>query len=151
AFVKTFKRDYVSGAELRDAESVLAQLGGWIADSSTQAPHSALGMQSPVEYRGGSMNSRQVVTWLLTALLVGGSVLGVARGAPAEPRARAAAPAGLSAGEWQSIATQIRERPYRLEPAAAGGHRAANPAQGWTVAFDTDGVGVQPATGDWTW
>jgi transposase InsO family protein len=27
AFVKTFKRDYVYGAELRDAESVLAQLG----------------------------------------------------------------------------------------------------------------------------
>ena len=28
AFVKTFKRDYVDGAELRDAETVLAQLSG---------------------------------------------------------------------------------------------------------------------------
>lgn len=51
AFVKTFKRDYVSGAELRDAESVLAQLGGWVADYNTQAPHAALGLRSPVEYR----------------------------------------------------------------------------------------------------
>jgi hypothetical protein len=30
---------YVIGAELRDAESVLTQLGGWFADT-TQAPHS---------------------------------------------------------------------------------------------------------------
>src|SRR5947207_11976713 len=51
AFVGTFKRDYVSGAELRDAEAVLAQLGGWIDDCNTQAPHSALGMRSPAEYR----------------------------------------------------------------------------------------------------
>jgi putative transposase len=53
AFVGTFKRDYVSGAELRDAETVLAQLGGWFADYNTQAPHSALGMRSPAEYRAG--------------------------------------------------------------------------------------------------
>jgi hypothetical protein len=26
-----FKRDYVTSAELRDAEMVLAQLGGWFA------------------------------------------------------------------------------------------------------------------------
>jgi len=51
AFVKTFKRDYVDGAELRDAETVLAQLGGWFADYNTRAPHSALGMRSPVDYR----------------------------------------------------------------------------------------------------
>jgi putative transposase len=53
AFVGTFKRDYVNGAELRDAETVLAQLGGWIDDYNTQAPHSALGMRSPAEYRAG--------------------------------------------------------------------------------------------------
>jgi hypothetical protein len=47
----TFKRDYVSGAELRDAESVLAQLGDWFAGYNTQAPHAALGLRSPVEYR----------------------------------------------------------------------------------------------------
>ena len=53
AFVGTFKRDYVNGAELRDAETVLAQLGGWIDDYNTQAPHSALGMRSPADYRAG--------------------------------------------------------------------------------------------------
>jgi len=53
AFVGTFKRDYVSGAELRDAETVLAQLGGWFEDYNTQAPHSALGMRSPTDYRAG--------------------------------------------------------------------------------------------------
>ncbi len=51
AFVHTFKRDYVSGAELRDAETVLAQVGDWMADYNTQAPHSALGMRSPAEHR----------------------------------------------------------------------------------------------------
>ena len=51
AFIGTFKRDYVNGAELRDAETVLTQLGGWIDDYDTQAPHSALGIRSPVEYQ----------------------------------------------------------------------------------------------------
>ncbi len=51
AFVKTFKRDYVDGAELRDAKSVLAQLSDWLEDYNTRAPHSALGMRSPAEYR----------------------------------------------------------------------------------------------------
>jgi transposase InsO family protein len=36
AFVHTFKRDYVLGAELRDAETVLAQLGGWVDDYNRQ-------------------------------------------------------------------------------------------------------------------
>lgn len=51
AFVKTFKRDYVDGTELRDAESVLALFSGWIEDYNILAPHSALGMRSPAEYR----------------------------------------------------------------------------------------------------
>jgi putative transposase len=51
AFVGTFKRDYVNGAELRDAETALAQLGGWFDDYNTQAPHSALGMRSQADYR----------------------------------------------------------------------------------------------------
>jgi len=55
AFVGTFKRDYVDGAELRDAESVLRQLGGWIEDYNSQAPHSALGMQSPADYRAAQL------------------------------------------------------------------------------------------------
>jgi len=54
AFVKTFKRNYVDGAELRDAESVLAQLSGWIEDYNTRAPHSALGMRSPADYRAAA-------------------------------------------------------------------------------------------------
>jgi len=51
AFVGTFKRDYLGDAELRDAETVLAQLSGWFDDYNTLAPHSALGMRSPREYR----------------------------------------------------------------------------------------------------
>jgi transposase InsO family protein len=51
AFVHTFKRDYVLGAELRDAEAVLAQLGSWFGDYNRQAPHSALGMRAPTAYR----------------------------------------------------------------------------------------------------
>lgn len=47
----TFKRDYVNVHELRDAETVLAQLGSWIDDDNRQAPHSALGMRSPTDYR----------------------------------------------------------------------------------------------------
>jgi putative transposase len=50
-FVHTFKRDYVNVHELRDAESVLAQLGGWIDDNNCQAPHSALSMRPSAEYR----------------------------------------------------------------------------------------------------
>jgi transposase InsO family protein len=37
AFVKPFKRDYVDRAELRDAETVLAQLGAWLEDYNTRA------------------------------------------------------------------------------------------------------------------
>ena len=51
AFVKTFKRDYVADAELRDAETVLAQLGAWFDNYNTRASHSALWMRSPAEYR----------------------------------------------------------------------------------------------------
>jgi putative transposase len=51
AFIGTFKRDYLGDANLRDAETVLTHLGGWFDDDNTQAPHSALGMRSPAEYR----------------------------------------------------------------------------------------------------
>jgi transposase InsO family protein len=50
-FVHTFKRDYIHVLELRDAGTVLAQLGCWIDDYNRQAPHSALGMRPPAEYR----------------------------------------------------------------------------------------------------
>ncbi len=51
AFVKTFKRDYVSGAEPRDAEAVLSQLATWFEDYNTRAPHAAVGWRSSAEYR----------------------------------------------------------------------------------------------------
>ena len=57
AFVKTLKRDYVAGADLRDAESVLLQLTDWIEDYNTRAPHSALGIRSPAEYRAELQSS----------------------------------------------------------------------------------------------
>jgi transposase InsO family protein len=44
----------VSGAELQDAETVLAHLGGWFDDYNTQAPHSALRMRNPADYRASS-------------------------------------------------------------------------------------------------
>ena len=43
--VRTIKRDYIHGAELRDAESMLAQLAGWFDDYNRRVPHSALGMR----------------------------------------------------------------------------------------------------------
>jgi putative transposase len=51
AFVKTLKRDYVSGAELTSAAVLLAQLPSWVADYNGIAPHSALGYLTPLAYR----------------------------------------------------------------------------------------------------
>ena len=51
AFVKTFKRDYVSVNPLPDAPTVLEQLVKWFDDYNTVHPHSALGYRSPEEFR----------------------------------------------------------------------------------------------------
>ena len=51
AFVNTLRRDYVTGADLSTAALVLDQIPAWIADYNAVAPHSALGYQSPHEYR----------------------------------------------------------------------------------------------------
>jgi putative transposase len=51
AFVKTIKRDYVYQSDCESAEVVLKLLSEWFADYNHIAPHSALGMQSPVEYK----------------------------------------------------------------------------------------------------
>lgn len=51
AFVNTLRRDYLAGADLSTAARVLDQVPAWIADYNSVAPHSALGSQSPQQYR----------------------------------------------------------------------------------------------------
>jgi putative transposase len=51
AFVNTLRRDYIVGADLATAAIVLEQIPAWLADYNAVAPHSALGFQSPQQYR----------------------------------------------------------------------------------------------------
>lgn len=51
ALVKTIKRDYVYVSDCYSADAVLEIVDGWFADYNQSAPHSALGMRSPIEYR----------------------------------------------------------------------------------------------------
>jgi putative transposase len=51
AFVGTLKRDYVYTNDCFDADTVLEMLPGWIKDYNEEAPHSGLGMMSPLEYK----------------------------------------------------------------------------------------------------
>jgi putative transposase len=51
SFVNTFRRDYVSRMDLRDAPTVLAQLPGAFEHFNEVHPHSRLRMMSPREYR----------------------------------------------------------------------------------------------------
>jgi putative transposase len=51
AFVNTLRRDYLDGADRSNAAILLSQMSGWISDYNERAPHSALGYQSPVDYR----------------------------------------------------------------------------------------------------
>jgi putative transposase len=51
AFVNTFKRDYVAGADLASATRVIEQVPGWIEDYNTFAPQSSLDQKSPAEFR----------------------------------------------------------------------------------------------------
>lgn len=51
AFMNTLRRDYIAGADLSTAARVLEQMPPWIADYNAVAPHSALGYQSPQQYR----------------------------------------------------------------------------------------------------
>ena len=55
AFVNTIRRDYQAGADLSTAAAVLAQVPAWIADYNAVAPHSALGYQSPLQYRSAQL------------------------------------------------------------------------------------------------
>jgi len=51
AFVNTMRRDYIVAADLSSAAAVLDQIPARIADYNAVAPHSALGFQSPQQYR----------------------------------------------------------------------------------------------------
>jgi putative transposase len=51
AFVNTIKRDYVYTNDCDTADNVLKMIKDWFKDYNTNAPHSALGMKSPMEYR----------------------------------------------------------------------------------------------------
>jgi len=51
AFVNTMRRDYVESADLWSAASVIEQIQGWFDDYNEVAPHSALKMKSPREFR----------------------------------------------------------------------------------------------------
>jgi putative transposase len=51
AFIKTFKRDYVSLHECKTPEDVLERLPEWFEDYNEYHPHKGLKMRSPREYR----------------------------------------------------------------------------------------------------
>jgi putative transposase len=51
SFVNTFKRDYVSGMDLTDAVTVLAQMPAAFEHFNDIHPHSSLKMRSPREFR----------------------------------------------------------------------------------------------------
>ncbi len=53
AFVKTFKRDYAWFGDLKDAQTVMGQLGKWVEDYNERAPHKALKRLSPREFIKG--------------------------------------------------------------------------------------------------
>jgi transposase InsO family protein len=53
SFVNTFKRDYVSRMDCRDARTVMSQLAQAFEHFNEVHPHSALKMQSPREFRRG--------------------------------------------------------------------------------------------------
>jgi putative transposase len=53
SFLNTFKRDYVSRMNRRDARAVLSQLAEAFEHFNEIHPHSALRMQSPREFRRG--------------------------------------------------------------------------------------------------
>ena len=55
AFVNTLRRDYVAGADLSTAAMMLEDIPASLADYDAVAPHSALGYQSPLQYRSAML------------------------------------------------------------------------------------------------
>lgn len=51
AFVKTFKRDFVYLADVRDAPTVMKQLPGWFEEYNENHPHKGLKMLTPRDFR----------------------------------------------------------------------------------------------------
>jgi len=67
AFVNTLKRDYVESTLLWDAATVLNRVPHWLEDYNHRAPHSALGMLSPRQYRKKCRQLQQQSDSLLEA------------------------------------------------------------------------------------
>ena len=59
SFVNTFKRDYVSRMDCRDARTVMSQLAQAFEHFNEVHPHSALKMQSPREFRRGLLDRQR--------------------------------------------------------------------------------------------
>jgi transposase InsO family protein len=51
SLVKTIKRDYVYTNDCVDPEAVLRMVPSWFMDYNENAPHSALGKMSPIDYK----------------------------------------------------------------------------------------------------
>lgn len=51
SLVGTMKRDYVYTSDCVDAKTTLGMIEGWFKDYNEEAPHSGLGMMSPMEYK----------------------------------------------------------------------------------------------------
>lgn len=51
AFVKTFKRDFVYLADVRDAATVMKQLPNWFEEYNEENPHKGLKMLTPRDFR----------------------------------------------------------------------------------------------------
>ncbi len=61
SFVNTFKRDYVSRMDCKDARTVMRQLAQAFEHYNEVHPHSALKMKSPREFRRGQLERRRPV------------------------------------------------------------------------------------------
>jgi len=60
AFVNTLKRDYVYCNDCVDAKTVIKMIPHWIKDYNEVAPHSGLGMMSPLMYKNLNINNMAV-------------------------------------------------------------------------------------------